>query len=186
MSLGKSRPVSTGVTRCGGSATPLSPPPPAPFPAVAAARSVADSPRASSGSAHVRSALRRISVPAAAFRSRRSLGLGGVTTFGLGATTGVASLLMFFGAEPPSLSFGFGCCACWRWRRRRRNVAQVEHTHYALRIGQIDFPRQMEQGEQQQRVDRDYRRNRAALVAVVEVRPVHDRSTLTLSRTLPA
>ncbi len=31
-------------------------------------------------------------------------------TLGLGASTGVASLLMLGGAEPPSFSFGLGCC----------------------------------------------------------------------------
>jgi len=34
----------------------------------------------------------------------------GITIGGLGATTGVASLLMFLGADPPSFSFGFACC----------------------------------------------------------------------------
>ena len=35
---------------------------------------------------------------------------GGVSMRGLGATTGVAWLLMFLGAEPPSFSLGFACC----------------------------------------------------------------------------
>ena len=34
----------------------------------------------------------------------------GVGIFGAGATTGVASLRMFLGAEPPCFFFGFGCC----------------------------------------------------------------------------
>ena len=37
---------------------------------------------------------------------------GGVSILGLGATTGVASLLMFLGLDPPSFSLGFGCCRC--------------------------------------------------------------------------
>jgi len=36
----------------------------------------------------------------------------GTGIFGVGATTGVASLRMFLGAEPPCFSFGFGCCFC--------------------------------------------------------------------------
>src|SRR6185295_13545283 len=43
--------------------------------------------------------------------SAAAIGLtGGVSTFGLGATTGVASLLMFLGLDPPSFSFGFAVC----------------------------------------------------------------------------
>ena len=32
---------------------------------------------------------------------------------GFGATTGVASLLMFFGEAAPSLAFGFCFCSCF-------------------------------------------------------------------------
>jgi hypothetical protein len=39
-------------------------------------------------------------------------GTGGTITLGFGASTGVASLLMFGGAEPPSFSLGLGCCVC--------------------------------------------------------------------------
>ena len=50
--------------------------------------------------------------PGAAFPMQRWVGLGGVTIRGFGATTGVASLLMFCGDEPPSLSLGFAREAC--------------------------------------------------------------------------
>jgi hypothetical protein len=37
---------------------------------------------------------------------------GGVSIRGFGATTGVASLRTFFGADPPSLSLGLCCWRC--------------------------------------------------------------------------
>ena len=47
-----------------------------------------------------------------------------------------------------------------------------------MRIGEIDLPRDVKQREQQQRVDHDHARDRAAFVPGVEVSPVgHARST---------
>ena len=70
-----------------------------------------------------------------------------MTIFGFGATTGVAWLLMFFGAEPPSFSFGFARCVA----AEAEEAADVgaDRDAYALRIAEIDFARQMEEGEQQ-------------------------------------
>ena len=103
-------------------------------------------------------------------RHRRS------TIFGLGATTGVASLLMFLGDEPPSFSLGLAPLPAWRRRRRwrrRLECVDVEHPQHALRIGRSIWPDMCRKREQQPGVDRDHRRDRAALVPGVEVRPVH-------------
>ena len=48
--------------------------------------------------------------PGAEFSVTAICGIGGTTTCGLGAATGVASLLMFGGAAPPSFSLGLACC----------------------------------------------------------------------------
>ena len=91
---------------------------------------------------------------------------GGVTIRGFGATTGVASLLMFVGADPPSFSLGFGCCLLRRGRRRRRRRVwrEVEDAQRALRVAEVDLAGQMKEGEQQRGVDRDHGRDGAAFV----------------------
>src|SRR5206468_6474351 len=109
---GKSCPRGRGVARCGGSAaTPLSPPPPGPFPPLPLPVPVpippapVPGPRTSDAPCVGAVPCRGVSV-AAIFCT------GGVSIFGFGATTGVASLLMFFGAEPPCFSLGLGWWCC--------------------------------------------------------------------------
>src|SRR6476469_8067348 len=111
VSRGKSRPRSTGVVKCGGWATPLSPPPPDPLPPaplpvpVPAPPAPVPGPRTSDAPCVG-------AVPCRGVSEAAICCTGGVTILGLGATTGVASLLIFLGAEPPSFSFGLGCCFC--------------------------------------------------------------------------
>ena len=106
-----SRPVSTGETRCGGSATPLSPPPPGPYPPEPLPLPVPVPPAPVPGPANGAEPWVGI-VPCRGVSLAAIWGTGGTTTFGLGASTGVASLLMLGGAEPPSFSLGLGCCFC--------------------------------------------------------------------------
>lgn len=109
-SLGKSRPLRTGVTRCGGSATSPPPPgpvPPLPFPVpVPTPPAPVPGPRTSDAPCVGAAPWRGVSV-AAIFCT------GGVSIRGFGATTEVAWLLMFLGDDPPAFNLGLG----W-WRRR--------------------------------------------------------------------
>src|SRR4051794_11996585 len=105
----KSRPRSTGVTRCGGLATPLSPPPPGPLPPAPLPVPVPTPPAPVPGP-RTSDAPWVGAVPCRGVSLAAIFCTGGVSIFGLGATTGVASLLIFLGADPPSFSFGLGRC----------------------------------------------------------------------------
>jgi hypothetical protein len=62
--------------------------------------------------------------------------------------------------------------------RRRKDSIQAEHAEHLLRAGKVELAGQVQQGEQQQCVDRDHRRNRGAAVARADVRAIgHARST---------
>ena len=51
-----------------------------------------------------------------------------------------------------------------RGRGRRRRLPKVEHAHHALLAGQVQFPREIQEGVEQGSVDRDDRYDRCALV----------------------
>ena len=101
---------------------------------------------------------------------------------GFGATTGVASLLMFLGADPPSFSFGLGCvCCCGGGGGGGAGLLKSKMLQRILRIAQVDLAREMQEREQQRRVDRDNCRDRTASVARTDVRSI---SHIRLTRTL--
>ena len=98
---------------------------------------------------------------------------------GLGATTGVASLLMFLGAEPPSFSFGFGCCACCGGGGGGGGgdcACRTPQHRFADRAGR-SCPTSAARRTAAPRGSRSPPRSRRPCPAV-EVRPVHGRSTL--------
>ena len=104
---GKSGPRSTGVASRGGSATPQPAPepfPPAPLPVPLPAPPAPVPGPATSAAPCVGA------VPARGVALAAMCWTGGSRITGLGATTGVAWLLMFLGAEPPSFSLTLGCC----------------------------------------------------------------------------
>src|SRR4051794_41876053 len=112
ISRGKSRPRSTGVTRCGGLATPLSPPPPGPLPPAPlpvpepTPPAPVPGPRTSDAPWVGAAPWRGVSVAAIVW-------IGGGSVLGFCAATPVALLFLFLGAGPPSFFFGLGVCRCW-------------------------------------------------------------------------
>ena len=137
-----------GVARCGGSATPLSPPPPGPLPAAPLPVPVPTPPAPVPGPRTLEAPCigagpwRGVSVAGVVFT-------GGVSIRGLGATTGVASLLMFFGEDPPSFSLGFGR---WLWGGGGGGVcgglSRLRTLSVDCKSVQVDCPGQMQEGEQ--------------------------------------
>ena len=57
--------------------------------------------------------------------------------------------------------------------RRRFDLGNIEHPKRALRVRQVDCPGDVEEDERKPDVDRDHGRDRPALVAVIEVGPIH-------------
>lgn len=109
MSREKSYPLSTGLASRGGSATPLSPPPPGPAPPLPLPAPDPAPPAPVPGPATLAApSVAAAPLPGVALATMTLT--GGDWTFGLGAATGVALLLMFRGADAPCFCLGFDAC----------------------------------------------------------------------------
>jgi hypothetical protein len=159
MSRGKSRPLSTGVARCGGSATPFPPPPGA-------------------GTADVRRALRRCSALPRCLGGRNLLHRWSLDPR-LGSDDRRRFALDVLRCRAALLRLRLGLLTrARRWRRRRLRFAEIEDPQRALRIAQVDLPGHVQEDEQQRSVNRNHCGDGAAAVARADIGPVgHVQST---------